>query len=211
MDLTGSWEGTWTSSTGGSGTFSSELLQARPTQGGGPPVSLSGTASFEGSTCSVLLSVVATFNPGGFVIGSRVYGTFTDDSVTIDFFAGVTSDGEGLSLSSGTYEVLEGGTCTVETGTFEASLSIPLHGPVVLGESVTVYDDLGNSTTFMFIQGLDPQTGRSCWTQRRVLTLEAPQRSSAAQLPDASPTRQWWALQDSNLGPSDYESLALTD
>jgi len=23
--------------------------------------------------------------------------------------------------------------------------------------------------------------------------------------------RRWWALQDSNLGPNDYESLALTD
>ena len=162
MDLTGSWAGTWTSSTGGSGTFSSEFLQARPTQGGGPPVSLSGTATLEGSPCSALLSVEASANPGGVAGSPLVRGTFTDGSITIQFFAGLTIDYESFS---GTYEVLEGSTCTVETGTFEAWLSIiPLHAPVVLGENVTVYDDLGNSTTFMFIQGFDPQTGRSCWT-----------------------------------------------
>ena len=181
IDLTGTWAGTWTSSTGESGTFSGDFLQDRPTQGGGSPTSLSGTASLEGSPCSALLSVEASVYPGGFVSPPYVSGTFTNRSITIEFFASVTIDSDALS---GTYEVLVGGTCTGETGTIVASLSIPLQAPVVRGQSVTVYDDLGNSTTFVLIEGLDPHTGRLRWTRHQLAALAVPERS-----PDEPPGR----------------------
>ena len=150
----------------------------------------------------------AGFNPGGFGTFPHLHGTFTGDSVTIEVFVGVALDSESFY---GTYEVLEGGACTGETGTIEASLSVPLQGPVAWGESVTLYDDLGNSTTYVLIEGLDPHTGRSRWTQRQLAALVVPERSPDEPSGHAKLQRRWWALQDSNLGPSDYESLALTD
>jgi hypothetical protein len=209
FDLTGVWSGTWTASTGESGTLSCELLQDIPTEGGGSPASISGTATLEGSPCFALLSVEASFNPGGFGPYPRVYGTFTDGSVTIEFFAGVTLDSK--HLVGGTYEILGGGTCTGETGTFEASLSIPLQAPVILGESVTMYDDLGNSATFVQIKAIDPLTGRSLWVQRKLVPLSSPGMWSDAPPRCTKLRRRWWALGDSNTGQIDYESIALTN
>ena len=226
FDLTGVWSGTWTASTGESGTLSCELLQDRPTEGGGSPASISGTATLEGSPCFALLSVEAGFYPGGFGTSPHFYGTFTGDSVTIEVFAGVTLDSESFS---GTYEILEGGACTGETGTIEASLSIPLLAPVILGESVTMYDELGNSATFVQIKAIDPLTGRSRWAQRRLVSLPSPALWSDVPplrtklrhrwwaLQDSNPGRYepktslWWALGDSNTGQIDYESTALTN
>jgi hypothetical protein len=135
--------------------------------------------------------VDVSFNPGGFVTSPHFNGTFTGDSITIEVFAGVTLDSESFS---GTYEILEGGACTGETGTIEASLSIPLQAPVILGESVTMYDDLGNSTTFVQIKAIDPLTGRSRWAQRRLVSLPSP-----ALWNDMPPLRtklrhRWWTI-----------------
>ena len=150
----------------------------------------------------------AGFNPGGFGTSPHLHGTFTGDSVTIEVFAGVALDSESFY---GTYEVLEGGACTGETGTIEASLSAPLQAPVVQGESVTVYDDQGNSTTFVHIEGLDPQTGRSRWAQRQLISLSTPGMWSDAPPLHTKLRRRWWALGDSNTGQIDYESTALTN
>ena len=148
-------------------------------------------------------------NPGGFGSSPILSGTFTDGSVTIDVDVGVALDSESFY---GNYVVdLGGGACTGETGTIEASLSIPLQGPVAWGQSVTVYDDLGNSTTYVLIEGLDPHTGRLRWTQRKLVALGVPERSTGDPPGRTMLLRRWWALHDSNLGPSDYESLALTD
>ena len=198
FDLTGTWSGTWTASTGESETFSCELVQDRPTEGGGSPASVFGTATLDGSPCFDLLSVDVGFHPGGFATSPYFYGWFTADSVTIEVFAGVTLDSESFG---GTYEVIEGGACTGETGTFEASLSIPLQAPVILGETVIVYDDQGNNATFLHIEAFDPLTGRSRWAQRRLVSLPFPalRRPSPALWNDVPPLRtklrhRWWTL-----------------
>ena len=146
------------------------------------------------------MNVNAGFNPGGFVSSPRFYGTFTGDSVTIEVFAGVTLDSESFG---GTYEVIEGGACTGETGTFEASLSIPLQAPVILGETVIVYDDQGNNATFLHIEAFDPLTGRSRWAQRKLVSLSTPGMWKGAPPLRTKLRHRWWALQDSN--PERYE------
>jgi hypothetical protein len=124
FDLTGNWEGGWTShNRGGSGPLSIEFLQANPTQGGGPPTALEGTAALVDFLCPALLTVDASFNPGGFVDVPHFDGVLTDGSITIQVFAIVGFDSTGFNGTfSGTYEVLEGALCIGDTGTIEGIL-----------------------------------------------------------------------------------------
>lgn len=120
FDLTGNWEGGWTSPTGGSGPLSIEFLQADPTQGGGPPTALEGTAALVNFLCPALLTVDASFNPGGFVEPPHFNGVLTDGSITIQVFAIVGFDSTGFNGTfAGTYEVLEGALCIGDIGTIE--------------------------------------------------------------------------------------------
>jgi len=162
IDLTGTWAGTWTSATGESGPVSIEFLQQAPTQGGGSPVALLGSADLEGSTCFPPFDIDAAIFPGGFVDPTHLSGDFTDGSTTMRVFAVVNFESTGFS---GTYEVLESGVCQGETGTIQASLVTPTlavtsakPGATHTQTLVVVHDDQDGGTSVVFIEDMDNQT-----------------------------------------------------
>ncbi len=100
--LSGTWDGTWTSSRGGGGTFVATLSQSGP--------SLSGGVSVTGQPC---LTGGYTLTPGGSVTGNNFnFAVIDDDAGFVVIFKGTVSP-SGTS-GSGTYSFCNGG----DTGTF---------------------------------------------------------------------------------------------
>jgi hypothetical protein len=103
-DITGDWDGDWTSATGVRGDLSFSLEQDGDL--------VSGSADFSGSNC---------------FSGGKVDGRLSDDddfrgsleagSIQIDFDGAVTDD-----RMNGTYRAVSAGLCTGDTGTFDARL-----------------------------------------------------------------------------------------
>ncbi len=103
MNVTGEWAGQWLSGNGTDGGALSLSL----TQDG---AMVSGTAGFTGFPCFT----------GGVVSGvvseNRLDGSLTAGSIRIDVDATVTGN-----TMNGSYDVVEAGACTGDTGTFSAA------------------------------------------------------------------------------------------
>jgi hypothetical protein len=98
-ELSGSWSGTWRSQAGLGGSLASELSQNDS--------NITGTVSFTGSPCFSATALDAVFTK------AQLSGSATAGAVHIDVSASwVKGD------LDGTYQVLSGGPCTSDTGTF---------------------------------------------------------------------------------------------
>ncbi|MFT5199480.1 MAG: hypothetical protein ACI87O_002149 [Planctomycetota bacterium] len=153
IDLTGTWSGTWTRSSGESGIFSAAFVQKGAVFGGGSPAAVTGSADLEDFACPAPLVVVASVSPGGFVDPPSFSGTFTDGSIEIRVFALIHKPF--LSRVSGTYEVLAGSPCAGETGDFVLNRTVPLivSPPTPLQRTVIIYK---TGTTDVILQIVAP-------------------------------------------------------
>jgi hypothetical protein len=163
INLTGDWEGTWTSSSGDTGHLSIEFLQAATAFGGGSAKPLLGTTELEGFPCTALLDVDASLFPGGFVSFTHASGIFTDGSLTIDIDLNVTLD---FMSVSGTYEVLDGSLCEGDTGTIQATMNAPILPLAAtrpeVGQTQTIvliHDDFDNNISSVLVELIDSKTG----------------------------------------------------
>ncbi len=102
VNVTGSWNATWVSKGGASGSGTLQLTQT--------PAGVTGTVQVAGSPC------FANADVSGSIAGDSFSGTMTAGgaSATFDLTVGATQ-------MSGTYVVASGGLCTGDSGTVTAS------------------------------------------------------------------------------------------
>jgi hypothetical protein len=100
VDVTGTWTGTWMSSTGMGGDVSATLTQTG--------ADVEGTMTIDGSPC------FSVGNVSGTVSGNRIStGAFFSGDSRVNFNGTVVGDS-----ISGTYEAVRAGACTGDQGTF---------------------------------------------------------------------------------------------
>lgn len=157
IDLTGNWAGTWTSSTGASGSFTGAFNQVEPIvqgplgQGLAGPEQVGGIITFQGSPCFTGLGVQGSASVGNFTGAPTFRGDFIGNSIEIRFvtlihFQVVDGNPVGFDSISGTYEVMVGGVCTGETGTLSATNSTLIQGDAPRMHEETVHEAGGTTT-----------------------------------------------------------------
>jgi len=100
VNVTGSWTGSWLSTTGMGGDVAATLTQTG--------ADVEGTMTIDGSPC------FSVGNVSGTVSGNRIStGAFFSGDLRVNFDGTVV--GEGIS---GCYEAVRAGACTGDTGTF---------------------------------------------------------------------------------------------
>jgi len=110
VDVTGTWNGTWMSSSGVGGAVTMTLSQDGST--------VTGPGNFIDSTC------FADGVVSGSLIGNFFSGQLTAGAISVDI-TGAVADG-----FSGAYIVPPGGTCTTgDFGTFELTRTAPMETP----------------------------------------------------------------------------------
>jgi hypothetical protein len=98
-DLTGDWQGTWTSQAGGAGVMATTFAVHSG--------DVTGTVSFSGSPC------FATADLAMVAANGQITGSATADAVEVDLSAHWVED-----HLEGTFDVISAGACTGDTGTF---------------------------------------------------------------------------------------------